>query len=205
MGKQLGLALVVAVCLTLGAQGADLNVVVEGQMNPVEAVQVTVCPYDQGAMLIAPGAAHISPIGAPDIPWQVVTVLLPPDTQAESVQALLSDAAYMPVAEPVTLNPVTPPYGRNEQGNEVIEWPAGVGFINGRNLQAWSQNAPAPAAQARILQVGQLRQYHLAEIAIPLAQYNPVTGDLRLLESATLVVTAEQAAPHRETEHVGDA
>ncbi|MBN2211414.1 MAG: chitobiase/beta-hexosaminidase C-terminal domain-containing protein, partial [Sedimentisphaerales bacterium] len=181
----------------------ELRLVLDGREAGVVQAAIELKPDGWGGQyLLCPQGAHLNAVGQPDIPWKRVTVLLPPDVRPEAVKAELTESVYAPVAGAVRLEPVAPPAYRDEEGNEVAEWPGGRAFENGYDVQAWSQDAFGPAAEARVMQVGQLRQYHLADIAVPLAQYNPVTGRLKLLETATLNVTYQRqnrraAAPLR--------
>ena len=68
--------------------------------------------------------------------------------------------------------------------------------MGGRDIDIYGTDAFWPSDQARILTVGCLRCWKLAEVALPLVRYNPVTGRLVRLDSAELTVAyARQEKP----------
>lgn len=126
--------------------------------------------------------------GQPDIPWQPLTVLLPPNADLDSVTLRLEDAQYRAYEGTWQVDPVPPMATRDERGHSVLVWPRDRVIEDGRDKMVYDTNAFWPTEGARVIDSGRLHQWQLAEIAVPLMRYNPVTGQLQELISADVIV-----------------
>lgn len=131
----------------------------------------------------------LSQPGEPRIPWTVATVLLPPDADLSTV-ACDTDVSYEQQAGEWRLEPAPPSATWDEKRAQVVTiWPTGKRIVGGYDLDVYETDAFWPSGQARILTVGRLRDWRLAEVALPLVRYNPITGELHKLISADVAVT----------------
>ncbi len=130
--------------------------------------------------------------GEPRIPWQVVTLLLPPDADSSTLTGRLSGASYGEVAGTWRVDPLPPPATRNRSGETVYDWPAGKRLADGHDLDIYGSNSLWPAEGVRLLGCGRLHGWLLCEAAVPLVRWNPATGRLVRLESAHLRLEFER-------------
>ncbi|MEX1346143.1 MAG: LamG-like jellyroll fold domain-containing protein, partial [Desulfobacterales bacterium] len=129
--------------------------------------------------------------GEPQIPWKVMHVLLAPNVKLDSVVANMQ-ATYELAPDTWTLPP-TPPMGTlDKDGKQIIVWPEGKIIVDGCDIGIYETDDFWPEAKARILGTGKLRGWKMAEIAIPLERYNPVSGQLLQLTDAEIVIDSQR-------------
>ncbi|MBN2512745.1 MAG: hypothetical protein JXB18_07390 [Sedimentisphaerales bacterium] len=130
----------------------------------------------------------LSQAGQPQIPWKLMTVLLPPNADLTSVAGQTIAIQYESLGTGWTVKPMPPAATRDEQNNEIIIWPADRVIVDGKDIEIYQADAFWPYEETRVVQANQLRQWQLAEIAVPLVRYNPVTGELLKLSTADVNV-----------------
>lgn len=143
-----------------------------------------------GVRVIAEGAVFPSSAGEPEIPWQLVTVLLPPNANIDNLAVHLENTKYKTLDGVWAIEPTPPVSTRDKNDNPVEIWPQGKTFKDGRDAAVYGADAFWPAEPALRTHTGQLDRWQIAEVAVPLVQYNPVTGQLKELLSADIVVDA---------------
>ncbi|MGH2271772.1 LamG-like jellyroll fold domain-containing protein, partial [Anaerohalosphaeraceae bacterium U12dextr] len=127
---------------------------------------------------------YLSQTGQPQIPWTLFTVLLPPNADLSSVTGQVLSIQYESLGNGWTVPPMPPAATRDEQNNEIVVWPADKTIVDGKDIEIYQSNTFWPYEECRVVQSSQLRQWQLAEIAVPLVRYNPVTGELLKLQSS---------------------
>lgn len=136
----------------------------------------------------------LSETGQPDIPWQVLTVLLPADVDPHSVSAAVQ-AHYSEAYTSAEIAPVGPLAVWDEQlGQTVTIWPEDRTLTDGYDMHIYGHDAYWPTDRVRLVHQGMLRTYRLADVAVPLALYNPVTGSIRVLARADVTVSYDTPA-----------
>lgn len=178
--------------LTTWSSGAQISVNVNGQQTVTDAeVLLPQSETLQGRAMFPTGAdqAFLSETGQPALPFQILHVMLPPNTNLRQV-ALQFRAVYAPVEGSWQVAPTPPAATRDDNGNEIVVWPADRTIVDGFDTAIYGNNEFWPAPQAGLLSSGQLRGWKMAEISIPLFRYNPVTGQLLELVDADLAVDA---------------
>lgn len=185
-----------ALCVLLAAAGQAGTLTVRTtpqDSTPVQSEEIMVIGgrRTEGVKIIAEGANYRGQTGEPDIPWQMVTVLLAPNANLDSISVHLENARYRVIAGTWQIEP-TPPMGTwDSNGNPIDVWPEGKPFDDaGRDATIYSSDAFWPAEGTRLTHAGRLHQWQLAEAAVPLVRYNPVTGVLEELLSADIIVDA---------------
>jgi len=169
-------------CLASCAEGAEVAVV-------LDPPRVEVAEGEDGSAVFICGAAQrLNEAGEPNVPWQAVTVLLPPGAVIETVQVSLDAARYEAVAGKWQVSPMPAPVA-NVEGREVAAWPRGRRIEAGRDVEIYSADAEWPATNIRLVSAGELRGWKLTDVAVPLIKYNPVTGSVQRLKAGTLRVT----------------
>ncbi|MBN2377976.1 MAG: hypothetical protein JXD22_16380, partial [Sedimentisphaerales bacterium] len=135
----------------------------------------------------------LSEPGEPQIPWKVMTILLPPDVDAATVAADVQ-AAYEAIAEEMEISPVPPQaYWDEELGESVVVWPREKEILDGRDVAIYETDDFWPNIQGKLVSVGQLRKWQLAEVALPMVRYNPVRGEIEQLAEADLLINYSRA------------
>ncbi|MBN1517113.1 tandem-95 repeat protein [Candidatus Sumerlaeota bacterium] len=144
---------------------------------------------DNMASIQCADAQYLSEPGQPRIPWKVVTVLLPPNADLSTVAYKVNGITYAPVDGNYDLEP-SPLYATWDQdGNPVVVIPPGRTIVDGYDADIYQADEYWPQEAAKISQTGELRQWKLAEVAVPLARYNPVTGSIQEVVAADINVT----------------
>jgi hypothetical protein len=126
--------------------------------------------------------------GEPQIPWRVLTVLLPPDVELSSLLVEVSKSRFESCPSKWTVPPI-PPMVTLHEDRAVEEWPTGKRIENGRDMDIYERDVFWPEIGVRLLGIGQLHRWLLVELAVPLARYNPVRGELKLLTEAEVDIT----------------
>jgi hypothetical protein len=139
------------------------------------------------AKVTAENALYKSRAGEPDIPWRVVSVLLPPHSDLDQIAVRLDNAEYDLLDGIWDIEPAPPMGTWDPQGNPILIWPEDREIEDGYDTAVYNTDAFWPAGP-RLVHSGRLDHWQVAEVAVPLAQYNPVTGQMRELLSGDVVV-----------------
>ncbi len=184
------LLLIAGLLCATAAQGGSLYIHTSGaDSSPVATAlpTVSITSENQGqALFNCNGVQWIGNPGEPRLPWQVITLLLPPDTDTSSLACRLAGADHESLDGPWQVPPLPPPATRNDSGKSVLSWPAGKRIVDDRDDDIYGSNGLWPAAGARILGCGRLHGWLLCEVAVPLVRWNPASGELVRLVSADL-------------------
>ncbi|MCK4999462.1 MAG: hypothetical protein KAS23_08000, partial [Anaerohalosphaera sp.] len=180
-------------CLVLlfcfSASGAVIAVEAGGKTTTVESSPFDISISTTGqAVFESEEDGCLSKSGEPQIPWKVMTVLLPPNADMATVSCSIVSAECETVEGLWEVSPVPPLLTRDADGNEIEEWPAGKTIVDGHDTDIYSDDALWPGEEVQLTGTGQLRGWRLAEIAVPLVRYNPVSGELQKLVRAEISV-----------------
>lgn len=177
------------ICVISGAGAATVNIrVYDGQSlfshNQV-LLDIAVRDAGQGRATFDGDALQIhGRAGQPAMPRYNCTVLLPDGTFDNTVRVSLRNADYQPIDGVWQVSPLGPlATSPNPDDNATPPDP-----------DIYTRNAHWPQARASILSVGQVRTHKVARIALPAAQYNPVTGQVLLLSHADIDITTVRSA-----------
>jgi len=132
--------------------------------------------------------------GEPRIPWKVITVLLPPDADLSSVTCRIENPVLEVIEGAWQVEPMPPVATRDKNGREMVLWPEGKRIVDGKDADIYEKDSFWPEEQIRITGTGRLRKWRLAEVAIPLVRYNPVSGGLLQLAEAGITVDFQRKA-----------
>jgi len=147
--------------------------------------------YDGKAHFTCKDVQWLNPTGAPGIPWQVVTVLLPPDARMDSVTVRLEKARFETLPGKWSVLPA-PPAVTWKDGKPLVVWPAGKRIVNGQDLDIYERNDFYPGSSIQLVSTGRMRKWRLAQVALPLIRYNPVRETLQRLVDGDLTVDFDQ-------------
>ncbi len=203
------ITLILALVVSAGAQAATLTVTgsgVAGETRAIVDVSTVKIEKTPGGVAVFTGddVQWVSRAGEPAVPWQVVTVALPPDADLATLHAKLVRAVFAPVDGTWAVEP-TPPMATWVGEQALVAWPPGADIVDGRDVAVYGTNALWPAAHLRILNAGRLRQWKLAQLAVPLVRYNPSSRMLmRLLDGDVVVECQTQALGAAEVSALAD-
>jgi hypothetical protein len=141
----------------------------------------------------APGAVWLSRTGEPAIPWMLVTALLPANADLASVVVAERACRYEDLAGTYDVEP-TPPAAAWTAEGRLLSWPADRLLVDGQAAAIYTEDAFWPMAPATLIDAGELRGWRVARVAVPLVQYNPIRGELRVLRSAEFALAFSEAA-----------
>ena len=191
--------------LMAGFSGAaQIRVNIEGQQTIIDTTVAATEAGDQSGrvefVINDDQVRVISQPGQPAIPSQIIQLLLPPSAKLDTVASLL-EAAYVPFEGAWYVSPVPPMGTWDQEGQEIIVWPTDRTIVDGVDIGIYGTNDFWPAGQAQLINTGRLRSWKLAELAVPLFRYNPVTGQLLELAEAELTVDSgkENAAAFKKS------
>ena len=154
----------------------------EAVLNPLEKKDISLMDFG------GEDIRWLNDTGEPRIPWKVITVLLPPYADLSSVTCHIKQSVYEAVAGTWQVEPMPPVATWDENGQAVIIWPEDKRIVDGRDIDIYQRDAFWPDDEARLSGKGRIRKWRLAEIAIPLVRYNPVSGQLLQLTNADITL-----------------
>jgi hypothetical protein len=143
------------------------------------------------AFLTAEDAVYRGQAGEPDIPWRIVSVLLPPHADLDSITIRLDNAEYNLLDGVWDIGPVPPTGSWDSNGNPIYVWPEDRVIEDGYDTAIYGTDAFWPAGP-RLVHSGRLDDWQIAEAAIPLAQYNPAAGQVKELLSGDILVDSSR-------------
>lgn len=124
--------------------------------------------------------------GEPELPYRTVSILLPPDAELGSVEAYLDYPDTEQLDGTWEVSPA-PPLIR-EDDEPVLIWPGDKDIVDGKDTAIYGKDVLFPKSQTGELRTGQIDVWRLVHIPVCLVRYNPLTGRLVRLNSATLLV-----------------
>ncbi len=172
-------------------EAATINVTTAGEDGVIVETPGVSISMDLGPEIQCDDTLNLSEPGQPQIPWKVITLLLPPDTNLATVSCTVNDRVLSPLAGTFQLEPTSLVMTWDEDGDPVTVIPEGRSIQNGYDMDVYGVDESWPQEDATIVQTGELRQWKLAEVAVPLVRYNPVAGSLQELISVDIDVTFE--------------
>lgn len=149
-----------------------------------------------GVRVIAGKTGFKSNPGEPYLPWYSATVLLPPDADIENISAHLQKPEYRRIEGLWDVVPSPPLATRDPNGNVRKIWRKDrrIGK-NDRDLDIYETGEFwPPEDKVRIVHNGKMYRWKLAEIAVPLARYNPVSDEIQELVRADVIVDVNSIA-----------
>jgi hypothetical protein len=181
-----------------------LLLIVSAETVTAETVNIAIAPVAVDVVVDAhgrgdfegPGLQRLNPVGAPNLPWQVLDVLLPPEADLASVSVGLGGVRWEPVSGNIDVPPA-PPEMCWRNGQALVDWPDDQVLIDGRNPDIYEADADYPVSAVKLIGSGQMRLYRLAQIGVALFKWNPVTGQLQRLVRGELQVTFTRRLPLR--------
>jgi len=175
---------IIAICLMAqmfaASFAAEITINVAGKATQVETTLFNIKQNETGVAIL-PAGDLLGVSGEPQIPWKAMRVLLPPNAQMESLSCRMISVEYKTLEDFWDVAPVPPMLTRDEQDREVEVWSENKTIVNGRDTAIYSANALWPAKAVRVTSTGQLHDWKLADLAVPLVRFNPVTGKLQQL------------------------
>jgi len=198
--KNLMVVWLIAAAASVGtARGAKVRVFTAGreggqmETRPVEFHRGERGPY----RAVAEEAFFPSEAGEPDIPWQVVRVLLPPQAEMND-WTLYVEGRYELIEGSWEIQPKAPLGTWDPEGNPIFLWPEGRLIADGYDVDIYRRDAFWPQEGYRLVHQGRLEDWQFVEAAIPLVQYNPVTGQVKELQGADVWVDWNRQVKGRE-------
>ncbi len=173
------------------------------------AAQVTAHPTAPGVASFGfdTTAISLSAAGEPEIPWRVLSFLLPPNADLATVECRVNTASYEAEPGAWLVSPMPPPRAVDQTGKILEDWPEGKKIQDGKDTDIYLNDAFWPAQAARVNSRGSLRGWKMVEVAIPLVRYNAVTTRLERLtaldaslvynQNRTSAVWSRQIGPER--------
>ncbi len=190
---QFFLPILMVLIFTVAASGGTITVNGAGRPAIVDTGTIEVLQgAGNNATFVCEDAQYLSKSGEPQIPWKLMTVLLPPNADMATVSCSIVSAEYETIEGVWEVAPAPPILSRDADGNEIVIWPAGKTIVDGRDTDIYSADALWPAEDVQLIGKGRLRSWRLAEIAVPLVCYNPVSGELQRLIQAEISVDCDK-------------
>jgi Peptidase family C25/Chlamydia polymorphic membrane protein (Chlamydia_PMP) repeat len=179
--------------LTFAAVTGDAETI-RVALDPGEVLTST----DPDGMTAFKGAdlQRLNPVGAPNLPWQVVDVLLPPDAELGSVAVRLENTRWEAVTGAIQIAPA-PSEMTWQDGRPEIDWPGGKQFIDGRDAAIYDGDTDYPVVPVKLISTGRMRQWRLAQVGLALFRWHPKGNQLRRLIRGELTVTFTRRTSHQ--------
>ena len=123
--------------------------------------------------------------GRPQMPWYMVSFLLPPDADITSVTARIINPVAKELSGPYTINPGRAL--RHENGRDI--WPKGSIIMAGKDVGIYRKNAFFPSDYIGAVTCGKMRQYNIVDVRINPYLYNPISKKLRMIMGGSLSIS----------------
>jgi len=153
---------------------------------PLERVTVSV-DDDGFAKFGGSEVQYLSDTGEPAIPYMIVRIVLPPEADPATAVAAVKNRRFEEQPGTWQIRP-TPTVATRIHGKEVVAWPAGRTFSEGKDPAIYEQEGLFPRDPVAGVTSGKLRQWQIVEVAVAAFQYEPLTGRLYRLAKGKLVV-----------------
>jgi len=124
--------------------------------------------------------------GAPGLPCDSITFLLPPDIDPETIDITLVNTTETTLQNSYYVAPAPPDF----IGDKEI-WPQGKHIENGKDIDIYLNDSFYPASYLVSSKFGRLHQYNLLEVTIYPYLYNPVNSILKKLNNCDFVISYE--------------
>lgn len=186
----LGQSVIVAILNWNGASaiGKQPQIVIDVNVTPI----VTVAIDGNVAHFSCKKVQWPNQSGEPQIPWQVINVLLPPDAVLATVDVRLRNGTFEKVSGSWEVAP-TPPVATHVRDHKKVYWPKGKRIVDGRDADIYEMDTVWPHLDVKLISAGQLRKWKLAQVALPLIRYNPVWKNMRRLVGGQLEIYFDRA------------
>src|SRR5690554_1744505 len=127
--------------------------------------------------------------GEPMLPMQSIKILLPPLADLNSLKAKITDSIIKDIDGKWEIAP-TPPAVPSSSTNKIYSDDSNI--VNGFDMGIYSKDKFFPESFIRYTMSGHMRIWRVVEVIISPYQFNPVTKQLRMLESANIVLTFDE-------------
>ncbi|NLW32127.1 MAG: hypothetical protein GXY77_11810 [Fibrobacter sp.] len=127
--------------------------------------------------------------GEPMLPMQSIKILLPPFADLNSLKAKITDSTIKDIDGKWEIAP-TPPAVPSSSANKIHSDDSNI--VNGLDMDIYSKDKFFPESFIRYTLSGHMRLWKVVEVIISPYQFNPVTKQLRMLESANIVLTFDE-------------
>jgi len=164
-----------------------------------EAIKISIPPWDTTVHRNTAGFAKFSGkdlqqlrrTGEPDIPYQAVTVLLPPDVDLSTVSVHAVDPHWERIEGFWAISPV-PLIATWDGDKEIVIRPEGKILIDGKDADIYTDNAIFPVELFGRVDTLVVRQMKLVQIFFAPYRYNPVKKHLYRLADGVLKITFDK-------------
>ncbi|HOP46631.1 MAG TPA: C25 family cysteine peptidase [Desulfobacteraceae bacterium] len=146
------------------------------------------------------------PTGAPGnplLPFKVFNILVPPDiiwgTLELSINGIVSDLL------PGTFN-IRPaaPDAAGVDGSLIYSWGSSKNILDEKDMDIYGEDAFYPAECLCLLPYSQLRKWKYTKVGFYPLQYNPVSGQLKLISSAEVEISFQRSAEKTSSKLLND-
>ena len=130
--------------------------------------------------------------GAPLLPYKNIDVLVPPDADHKSISLQITDIDSCALKGTFKLEPA-PPYGvQNPEGKQLLSWDGAGKIVDGRDTAIYSADAFYPEQPVKYVKMSQMRKWKYVRVKFTPVQFNPITGQIKLIQKLNVHVTYER-------------
>lgn len=122
--------------------------------------------------------------GDPALPCRSIFVVLPPNADMSSVRVLTGSYSTRALPGSYDIAPVPAVAASSRE----VEYGLGKSVTAGRNALVYGRNDFYPREHVRVVRVGNLRSWNVAELEFWPYAYNPATGKLRVVNAGDIAL-----------------
>lgn len=124
--------------------------------------------------------------GEPVLPFRIYDVVVPPNIDWKTIDLkFVRKGKQLP--DKHSISPA-PPLRARVDDKDLIDWGEGKEIVDGKNILVYTKKEFYPKTPVSILSYSQMRKWKFVRIGFTPVQYNPVTGDLYLIDSAEVKI-----------------
>lgn len=129
--------------------------------------------------------------GEPSIPYQAITVLLPPNVYLATLKVRVISPQWEKVDGEWDIPPI-PPVATWDGEKVLVMWPEGKNIVDGRDMDVYTTDAVFPAEPIGHVDTIVMRRWNMAQVFYPAYRYNPVERTLYRLSGGRLQITFDR-------------
>jgi hypothetical protein len=126
--------------------------------------------------------------GSPELPSKVYEILVPPDVVWSSLNLKVTGIKTSTVDGTYDIKPAAPEMDFIN-GTLTELWGPGVNVSNGRNVDIYERDSWFPQDCVKLLSYSQMRKWKFTMVVFRPFRYNPVSGNLTLIESVSIDIS----------------
>jgi hypothetical protein len=170
-------------------------------------IQIPTPIIEEGKVFIENFSDCVIP-GNPQLPQRCYNFIVHPDINWDTLNVSLLDDKSEILLETYSISPVPPASIKLIENGKLIEklyYGDGREIVEGKDSTIYGADTFYPENPVQLIPYSQMRKWKIARVLLQPVQYNPLTGEVRVIRSGAIIIsysTTDNAACSAESESV---